>query len=258
MNLMKELLNCTLFLSLTCSTIAVSADVLNVPRGIWHILQPNQKALLSDRYVINVLAGNSYGTIIDIQRVDESSRGSNAGAKLGAAYASAAYVDNAFKGRPSSWNYSSTGHLTSQITGALIGSLANQPAVARYRTRYTVKMGNGGIEYLDEIKGDPFTHSHGLCVAIDPIRPIDSEICNISLEQFQAKYALLGNSPTNEATTLVPKIEPMPQTFEERPKPSMQEPKFGDNKIINCKIGLSSPLILDKTTCEAAGGTPIQ
>ena len=176
-----------LLFGLTFTT--ASAEILNVPQHIWDRLNPEQQTGLSERFAVNIVSDRSYGTIIDVQTLDESSRGTTGGSQLGAAYGSAAYVDKAFKG--SNWNYSATNHLTAQIAGALVGSLADQPAAARFRTRYTIKTGDGGVVYEDEIKSDAFHHSLGLCVALGPMRPIEVAICNLTPREFLERHPWL-------------------------------------------------------------------
>lgn len=239
-----------------------AADGLNIPQPIWDTLQADQRAVLSDRYVVNVVAGNSYGTIIDAQSLNESNPGSNVGSQLGSRYASAAYVDNAFSGSSRNWNYSATGHLTAQVAGALIGSLADRPAEARFRTRYTIKTGSGGVEYLEEVRGDALRHTVGICVALRPIRPVDFDTCNQTREQFLAKYAFIlaptqnsGQAPQSSMPTKL--SEPMSQavTLPETPvKPQIGEP----GEFIQCKIGLASPIRVTPTVCVSARGVIYQ
>lgn len=244
-----------LFLGLVCN--ASSAEVLNIPQHIWDGLQTDQRNLIGERFVVNVRDGNSYGIIIDAQSLNESTRGSNAGSQLGAALGSSTYVDNAFSGSPRNWNYSATGHLTAQLAGAMIGSLANQPAQARFRTRYTIKNGSGGVDYVEEIKSDAFRHTVGLCVALGPIRPIDVDTCSMTREQFLAKYSLLTStvqqalpvsaSPTDaifETATPSPVRVPVPQI------------EAASEKIY-CRFGMASPVRVTVSVCQNARGTVI-
>lgn len=240
-----------------------SAEILNVPQPIWDGLQAQQRALLGERFVINVRAGNTYGVIMDVQSLNESGSGSTAGSQLGAAYGSAAYVDNAFSGRPQNWNYSATNHLTAQVAGALIGSLANQPAHARFRTRYTIKNGNGGVEYIEEIKSDAFRHSMGLCVQLGPIRPIDLETCGLTHEQFLAKYSWLAAVNQQVAPVLVPPSKNMEKPMAMisppplPPPPAQLRPVVSVSEMVLCKFGVASPVRVSSSVCESAGGSVI-
>lgn len=237
----------------TSATFA--AEMLNVPQHIWDSLLADQRTTLSERYAVNVVEGNSYGTILDAQSLNESTAGTNIGSQLGSRYASAGYVDNAFKGSPQSWNYSATGHLTAQLAGALLGSLADKPAEARFRTRYTIKTGSGGVEYVEENKGDALRHSIGLCVTVRPIRPIEFDTCTQTPDQFLAKYAFLLTPSRNvlhpgQPTRAPGNITPTATTPESLVK--AQAVESGD--FVQCKIGLASPIRVTASVCESAGG----
>lgn len=221
----------------------IAGDLLNIPQHIWDGLHNEHRSRLSERYLVNVMAGNTYGTILDAQNLNESTAGSSAGTELGSRYMSAAYVDNAFKGSPRNWNYSATQHLSAEIIGAAIGSLANQPGQKRYRSRYTIKNGNGGVEYIEEIRSDAFRHSVALCVAIGPIRPIELDTCNQTQEQFLAKHAWLAKP---EIVTL-PIITPL----------ASPTSSGGSSDMVLCKFGMASPIRIDASVCEAAGGVSI-
>lgn len=242
--------------SLGQACYAMSAEVLTIPQHIWDGLQVQQRAMLGERFVISVREGNGYGVIIDAQSLNESTRGSNAGSQLGAALGSSTYVDNAFSGSPRNWNYSATGHLTAQLAGALIGSLANQPGQARFRTRYTIKNGNGGVEYVEEIKADAFRHTIGLCVALGPIRPIEVDTCSVTREQFLAKYSWLERSSQQLAPVFVPQSEVGPVAV--APTQASVTPSVAENEKVYCQFGTASPVRVTVKICESASGTVVR
>lgn len=232
-----------------------AAEMLNVSQHIWDSLLADQRTALGERYTVNVVEGKGYGTILDAQSLNESTAGTNIGSQLGSRYASAGYIDNAFRGSPQSWNYSATGHLSAQLAGALLGSLADQPAEARFRTRYTIKTGGGGVEYVEENKGDALRHSIGLCVTVRPIRPIEFDTCNQTSDQFLAKYAFLLTPSRSvlhpgEPTRTPGNITPVATTPESLVKAQVVE--SGD--FVQCKIGLANPIRVTASVCESAGG----
>lgn len=198
------------------ASISLAAQTLTLPQHIWDSLQPDQRALLSERFVVNVIPGSTYGIILDAQTMNQSTSGTTSGSHLGAAYGSAIYIDRAFSGSPRNWNYSATNNLTAGIVGALLGSLADKPAQALYRTRYTIKDGNGGVSYAEETKADAFRHSVGLCVALSPLRLIDLDTCRITREQFLAKLNLLANP----SAPIVVSSEEEPPPITTRPAPA--------------------------------------
>jgi hypothetical protein len=169
----------------------LAAQTLTLPQHIWDSLEAGQKDVISERYIVNVIPGSSYGIILDAQTMNQSTPGTTSGSQLGGAYGSAIYVDRAFSGK--NRNYSATDNLTAGIIGAMIGSLADKPPQAVYRTRYTIQDGNGGVSYVEETKADAFRHSVGLCVALSPLRLIDLDRCRITREQFLTKINLLPN-----------------------------------------------------------------
>ncbi len=166
--------------------IEIIARTLHVPSHVWAELTQEQRQALQAKYIADSILANSYGTIVDAQSLNESTSGSNAGSELGSAFGQAAYIDSAFKGN--TWNYSAKNQLAAGIVGAVVGSMANTAPRAQFRTRYTIKIGNGNIEYIEEIKSDPFRHTIGLCVALSPIRPIEQTFCTITKEVFLLKY----------------------------------------------------------------------
>ena len=172
------------------------ARTLHVPSHVWTAMSGAQLELLRVKYVADQVPANSYGTIIDAQSLNESTPGSNAGSELGAAIGQAAYIDNAFKGN--TWNYSAKNQLAAGIVGAMVGSLANTAPRAQFRTRYTIKLGNGQIEYIEETKSEPFRHTVGLCVALLPIRLIEQTFCTITKEAFLSKFVAQESSQASD------------------------------------------------------------
>lgn len=228
-------------------TIIFAAGILKIPQPIWDALTTDQQVSLTGRYTVSLVAAKSYGTIIDIQIVNESTPGSNAGSRLGAAYGSAAYVDNAFKGQPRNWNYSATNNITASLVGAAIGSLADQPAVARFHTRYTVRTGSGNVEYIDEIKGDAFRHTNGLCMTLNPLRTTETDLCNLNREQFIEKH--LGASVTLK--NIAPIANKATKKLSE-PTPLKDTNTTGEYAL--CKFGLASPVRIKTEICTGNGG----
>jgi len=201
------------FLVYSCNAIA--AEQLLVPQHFWEKLQTDQQTSLNQRYYVIPIEGHKYGSIMDAQTLNQSTPGSNFGSRVGAAYGSAAYVDHAFRGSPRNWNYSATNNVTATIVGALVGSLADQPAKSLFRTRYTIKTGNGNIGYYEEAKPDVFRHSIGLCVTSNPFQPISFDVCNLTFEQFVAKHGLAVPVVLSTRPIMVPVNLPPPEPTED-------------------------------------------
>jgi len=203
---------CAILFAYSGSSLA--AQTLTLPQHIWDSLEAGQRDVFSERYIVNVIPGSSYGIILDAQTMNESTSGTTSGSQLGAAYGSAIYVDRTFSRR--NRNYSATDNLTAGIVGGMIGSLADKPPQAVYRTRYTIQDGNGGVSYVEETKADAFRHSVGLCVALSPLRLIHLDSCRITREQFLTKINLLPNP----SAPIVGRSEEEPPAIMVRPHPT--------------------------------------
>jgi len=161
---------------------------LMVSRNAWSGLAAEEQENVRQRYRVAVIEDDRYGIIVDNQGVDESTPGTTGGAALGAAVGSAVYIDRAFSGNN---NYSAMAQLGVGIIGAIIGSTLDRPAVTQYRFRYTVRLGDGDIQYVDEVKGGPFRHSVGVCLLLPDIELISQQVCNHTSEQLRSRYVAL-------------------------------------------------------------------
>lgn len=279
---------CALTALMLSAASSASAQLLTVPQPIWESLPANERAALSQRATVNVLPSEAFGTILDAQVLNESSAATTAGSELGAQIGRAAYVDNAFRGSPRNWNYSATGNLSAQIAGALIGSMMDKPAQPRFRTRYTVRKGDGNVEYIEEIRVDPLRHPVGLCVTLSPIRPTNTEICQLTREQLLTKLAVFARTPdasptpTSSAAPAIPQnvpfeivnLGPPPQEVK-APAATLAKPAQGrtaaaaapevahaaqqsvpsaDANLVRCRFGMAAPVNAPKASCDAAGG----
>jgi hypothetical protein len=109
---------------------------------------------LNRRFAVRPIGASEIGNFIDKQTQNVSTPGGNAGSALGAAAGSAAYLDKAFSGNPSNWNYSAKGHLGAQVAGAVIGGVVgNVQPEELYRVRYTIRARDGNIQYIDSLTG---------------------------------------------------------------------------------------------------------
>lgn len=164
---------------------------LLVVKEIYSQLSDSEKSLLNRKFAVRLIGASEVGNVVDKQTQNVSTPGSNAGSALGAAVGSAAYVDKAFSGNPSNWNYSARGHLGAQVAGAVIGSLVGdvQPNEL-YTVRYTIRAKDGNIQYIDSLTGSPLGHSIGVCIQISDLTLIDESLCKINLIEFKQKYIL--------------------------------------------------------------------
>ena len=158
-----------------------------IKKIIWDELSETEKNSITADYDIKILSSDSFGIITDVQGPDQSTPGTNAGAALGGAVASAAYLDRGLRGN----NYSAGGALAIGLLGAAIGSTMDSGPSSKFQFRYTVKLGDGEIQYFDEIKSTSFRHSVGVCILVPSLTLISQKVCNQTIESVREKYILL-------------------------------------------------------------------
>lgn len=139
------------------------AENLDMPDALWATFSQKEKFSISAAFDVNLLPAMSFGTIIDAQTLDSSTRGTNGGAALGSAFASAAYVDSSFKG---SYNYSAKKDIGAAILGGMLGSAMDRAPVVSFRTKYAVRFQDGSVGYVEDTTETPFRHSLGVCVLL--------------------------------------------------------------------------------------------
>lgn len=158
-----------------------------ITKPVWDKLSEEDKNSIKAQFDVEVLSPDSFGIITDVQGADQSTPGTNAGAALGGAVASAAYLDRGLGGH----NYSAGGALAIGLLGAVIGSSLDTEASSKFQFRYTVKLGDGEIQYFDEIKSTSFRHSVGVCILVPSLNLISQKVCNQTIESVREKYILL-------------------------------------------------------------------
>lgn len=234
--------------STTC--YSQTSSIIRVPTHVWSELAQDEKDQATARYVIDLVPSDSIGVIIDAQGVDRSDPGTTAGQQLGAALGSAAYVDNAFRGRP---DYSAKSHLGASLLGAVLGSALDRPASAKYQFRYSVKTLINKIEYLDDHTTEPFRKSLGACVLIPSLAAVSQDICSENADSFRRKYLLSrGNLPSPKIPTAghADPAATVPVTPATTP-PSAIESRA---EIVKCKFGNNPPVAIDRGVCQSAKG----
>ena len=158
-----------------------------IKKIIWDELSEAEKISITADYDVKILSSDSFGIITDVQGEDQSTPGTNAGAALGGAVASAAYLDRGLRGN----NYSAGGALAIGLLGAAIGSTMDSGPSSKFQFRYTVKLGDGDIQYFDEIKSTSFRHSVGVCILVPSLTLISQKVCNQTIESVREKYIFL-------------------------------------------------------------------
>lgn len=159
---------------------------------VWEGLTQAERDRLRLQYETQVLPPEAYGSIVDVQGVDRSTRGTTAGAHLGGAVAGAAYLDHGLRGG----NYSAGGALAVTLLGAAIGSTMDRKPQARFQFRYTVRQGDGEMRYVDEHTATPFRHSPGLCVRVPGLTQVGQHVCEQTPESVRQRYLAMEWTPS--------------------------------------------------------------
>lgn len=210
----------------------------DVPEALWSSLTAKEKSQVSNALEVNLVSTASMGVIVDVQTLDQSQAGNNAGSQLGAAFGSAAYVDNAFSG--DNVDYSAKKHLGVALLGGMLGSAADKAPVSSFRTRYTIKLQDGNIQHVEEETHNQFRHSVGLCVFLEPFKIVNQQLCSMT------KADLLTAAESKQSAHQAPQL---PQIKLEQATPVAE-----DTKLVRCKIGDNSATLLPKSTCDTLGG----
>lgn len=155
---------------------------ITVTRPTWTALTQQERETLSSRAIVSILEPMQYGTVLDVQGADQSTAATNGGAIAGGAVANAAYVDRALRGG----NYSLMNQLAIGVVGATIGSSIDKQAVSKFQFRYTVRQGDGEIQYFDEVKNTSFRHSIGVCLALPSLELVSQRVCNQTPEMLRS------------------------------------------------------------------------
>ena len=167
---------------------AGAQQIIKLSNQHWLELNKYERDSIQQKYVVNLIDQNSFGTVVDSQSINESSSGSNAGSSLGRAIGNASYVDKALK----SGNYSAMDQLGANLFGALVGSAFNSDPVARFHFRYAVKLSGGDIKYIDQIKSQAFRHPVGICVSVPALDLIEQQLCTQTLQTIRTTYLPLS------------------------------------------------------------------
>lgn len=169
-------------------TVSQSAPVPKriamITRPVWKALTTEEHAQIEAGYESRIVEPEGFGMIIDVQGADQSIPGTNAGAALGGAIGSAAYIDRSLGGG----NYSAGGHLALGLLGAVIGSGMDRAPTTQFQFRYTVKQGDGEIQYFDEFKTSSFRHSVGVCVLLPDLALISQQVCQQTVDSARLRY----------------------------------------------------------------------
>lgn len=79
--------------------------------------------------------------------------------------------------------------------GAAIGSATDRRPQSRYQFRYTVRLGDGEMRYVDEYTTTPFRHSPGLCARVPELLQVGQHVCSQTPESVRQRYLAMEWTP---------------------------------------------------------------
>lgn len=158
---------------------------VTVPKDLYDQLSPKEQQSLSEKYRLDFYKSSDIGIVIERQVRTINTPGSNAGAEIGGAVGTAAYINNA---TPS--NYSMKNDLGSTAAGALVGALLlNKSPTTQYVTTHIIKLRNGEVKTIEQVANKPTGEGIGTCVRMSVIDAIDQSFCTMTITEFRLKYS---------------------------------------------------------------------
>lgn len=159
-------------------------DKLTVPKDLYAQLTVKEQQKLSEAYRLSFYESSEIGIVTDRNVRTINTPGSNAGAEIGGAIGTAAYINNA---TPSS--YSMKSDLGSTAAGALVGALLmNKSPTTQYVTTHTIKLRNGEVKTIEQVDNKPTGEGIGTCVRVSVISSIDQSFCTMTMTEFRKKF----------------------------------------------------------------------
>lgn len=247
------------FMSLVCGAAlflllpvrpAFAQSVFKFAEPAWAGLSQPEKDIIQKSYLVEVAPLTTFGTIIDNQGVNESTPGTSGGAVLGSAVANAAYIDTAIRGG----NYSAKTQLGAILLGGILGSSLDGKGSSRFHQRYAVRLGDGNIQYFDEVSSNPFRHPVGVCVTVPNVSlAADQQLCSQSVAFLRARF--LGQPPMPPPTLAVA------ATFVASPNngASAAAPAATDStELVNCRLNSLAPVRTTAEKCNLINGRIVQ
>jgi len=160
-----------------------ASRILVTSSATWSKLSPIQQGQIRAKRTVKVLRDDEYGLIADVQSADQSTPATYGGAALGSGAAQALYIGRALDGG----SYTPAMHLAVGVLGGVAGSALDSQAVQKHTHRYTVQMGNGEVQYVDETKSSQFRHSVGVCVTVPGLNQLSQRVCLEGPEELVAR-----------------------------------------------------------------------
>ena len=244
---------CTALLLLLSVWNVCAQSVFKVAEPVWAGLSQPEKDIIQKSYLVEVAPSNSFGTIIDNQSVNESTPGTSGGAALGSAVANAAYIDTAIRGG----DYSAKTQLGAIILGGILGSALDSKGTSRFHQRYAVRLGDGNIQYFDQVSSDQFRHPVGVCVIVPNVSiAADQQLCSQSVVRLRERF--LGQPPMAPPTQAIAAAPVVSPNNGATPAPPTAPAATDSTELVNCKLNTLAPVRTTAEKCNLINGRIVQ
>jgi hypothetical protein len=191
---------------------AASLRSISVIESSWNRLSKEQRDRVEASYKIGVFESGRFARILNVQIVDQSSPGTNAGSAVGSAIGQAQYLDH------HNWhNYSATGQLAAGILGALIGAMVDARPQISYRQIYTVRDADGNVRTVERSSDSPVYTAVGLCIDTWNFEPMRDDQCDAYPREVLQALAGTASRPAVESPNAAAAVAPTPQTVAASP-----------------------------------------
>lgn len=234
------------FILMFYCSVSVAQPTLKISGIAWQSLSSDERSVIQQKYVIETVNADSFGTIIDNQGADRSTAGTNAGAVLGEAIASANYIDKSI----GNGNYSAKNHLGLMLLGSLLGATLDAKPQSQYQFRYAIRLGNGSVIYQDIFSSEPFRHSVGVCVFVPAINIVpEQHLCTQTAESLRVTHIV----PVEQFRMEISQKEMLPLKGVD-PMASEIISNSVRTELINCKINNLTPVKASLEKCKLING----
>lgn len=236
------------YLAFLICPLAFSQSMLKASTAAWHGLSGQEKAVIQQKYLIETVNDEAFGTIIDNQAVDRSTPGTSGGTALGGAIASATYSDRAFNND----KYSAKTHLGAILIGGLVGSTLDSKPLSQFQFRYAIKLGNGNIIYQDIYSADPFRHPVGVCVLLPELKiSPEQHLCTQTTASLRGTYIQIRIVAAELTNPLAKEIISADQTINKELPLRAGEVT---TTSVSCKLNTLAPVRTSAEKCKTING----
>lgn len=229
-----------------CGSSAAAQPALKVSEDAWRGLSTDERTVIQQKFVVEMVGSDNFGLIIDNQGADRSTPGTNGGAVLGGAVASATYIDKSI----GNGNYSAKNHLGVMLLGGLLGSMLDSKPQSQYQFRYSIRLGSGSVVTRDVFSSEPFRHPVGVCITLPDVSlAAEQNLCTQTAESLRAAHIGSKNVLSDaSAQQLMPSFTAVDGSAAGGAGSVVLK------ETVNCKVGALAPVRTSPDKCNVVNG----